>query len=203
MKITRTFFTLMAGLAALLFTGYSLPSYAQSAPPAPASASTAAAPTAVQTENEPGFTVVGLSVRTSRDKEANGSGQIPQLWQQAMQDGSLQSIPNRADGETIALYTDYSGPDNDEYTYVLGVKVTAADKIPDGMVAVKVPAGKYAVVASETGSLPQVIPQLWQRVHAMDAKELGGERAFKTDVQTFPADFDWQDTHTTLYLGLK
>src|SRR5271170_5460945 len=58
-------------------------------------------------EDQPSFTVVGVSVRTDNRKEAGGTGQIPSLWTRAMQDGTFDSIPNRADSNILAVYSDY------------------------------------------------------------------------------------------------
>jgi len=160
-------------------------------------------PSAVTTDTQPAFTVLGYWVRTSGQKEAGGSGLIPQLWQRVMEEGLLDNVPHRADTNFTAVYTDYSSDQNGEYTYVLGDRVTSVDKVPDGMMAVTVPAGKYAVIASDTGSLPDVLPKLWQRIFAMSPAQLGGERAFKADYEIFPEGFDWQNAQIAAHLGLK
>ncbi|MGD0369056.1 MAG: GyrI-like domain-containing protein, partial [Acidobacteriaceae bacterium] len=81
--------------------------------------------------------------------------------------------------------------------------VTSADKIPDGMVARTVRAGKYSVVASETGPPQEVIPALWQRIAQMTPRQLGGARAYQTDFETYGAIVDWGNMQTTAHLGLK
>lgn len=160
-------------------------------------------PSAVTTDTQPGFTVVGLSVRTDNQKEAGGAGLIPQMWQRAMQEGSLENLPHRADNNITVVYTDYASDQSGEYTYVLGVRVSSVEKLPDGMVVVKVPAGKYAEVESEQGSLPEVLPRVWQRINTMSEAELGGKRAFKADYEVYPEGFDWQNAHIPVYVGLK
>jgi predicted transcriptional regulator YdeE len=167
------------------------------------SPSTSPAPTPVKVEDEPSFTVIGVSVRTSGEKEAAGTGEIPGVWMRAMQDGTFERIPNRADDKILAVYTDFASDRKGEYTYVLGMRVSAADKVPDGMTAITVPAGKYVVVESEKGALPEVMPRVWQRIAAMPPKELGGERVFKTDYEVFPAGFNWQDVQVEVHAGIK
>ncbi|HEX5235533.1 MAG TPA: GyrI-like domain-containing protein [Silvibacterium sp.] len=169
--------------------------------PALAQAQAGASP--VTAESQPGFTVVGVSVRTDNQKEAGGTGLIPQMWQKAMQEGVLENIPHRADNNLTVVYTDYGGTQSGEYTYVLGVRVTSVDKVPQGMVEVNVPAGKYAVVQSEKGPLPEVLPKVWQRISAMTPAELGGQRAFKADYEVYPEGFNWQDAQIPVYIGLK
>jgi predicted transcriptional regulator YdeE len=157
---------------------------------------------AVASQTQAAFTVIGLSVRTDNQKEAGGNGLIPQMWQRAMQEGLLENIPHRADNNLTVVYTDYTAKPG-EYTYVLGVRVSTVDKLPDGMISVNVPAGKYAIVDSDKGSLPEVLPKVWQRIFAMPATELGGERAFKADYEVYPEGFDWQNAQIPVYLGLK
>ena len=134
MKTFRVFVAFVLGLAVMLSLGIPKPAMAQTTP------------SAVRTETQPGFSVVGISVPTTREKEAGGNGEIPQLWQRVMQQGLLENVPHRTDNNLTVVYTDYSNDANGEYTYLLGVRVSGVDKVPDGMVVVNVPAGKYAVV---------------------------------------------------------
>jgi predicted transcriptional regulator YdeE len=191
MKIRRVVATFLAGFSFALSLTIAMQARAQST----------ASP--VTTEAQPGFTVVGFSVRTDYQKEADGKGEIPQLWQRVMQEGSLESVPHRSDNNLIAIYTDYSSDEKGEYTYVLGVRVSSVDKVPDGMIQVNVPTGKYAIVDSEKGPLPDVMPKVWQRIWTMPAAELGGQRAFKTDFEVYPEGFDWQDAQIAVHVGLK
>jgi predicted transcriptional regulator YdeE len=165
--------------------------------------SPAAAPAAPKVEDQPSFAVVGVSVHTSGAKEAGGNGEIPALWTRAMQDGTFERIPNAADNKILAIYTDYSSDPNGEYTYVVGKRVTSADKAPDGMIAVTIPAGKYAVVESEKGALPDIMPKVRMRIQGMTAGELGGTRTYKTDYDVFPTGFNWQDTQVEVHVGIK
>jgi predicted transcriptional regulator YdeE len=158
---------------------------------------------AVRTEDQPAFSVIGIEVRTSNAKEAGGNGEIPQLWQRVMQEGLLEKIPGRADGGPIAVYLDYDKEEKSDYTYLLGARVTSGEKVPDGFVAVTVPAGKYAVLLTDQGALPEVMPKAWRRVWAMPAAELGGKRAFKIDYEQYPAAMDWQNAQVEIHLGLQ
>jgi predicted transcriptional regulator YdeE len=114
----------------------------------------------------------------------------------------MDRIPNRADSNILAVYTDYASDQNGKYTYCWA-RVTSVDKVPDGFVAVRIPAGKYAVVQTDKGPLPDVMPKMWQRIYAMPAQALGGERAFKVDYEVYPAGFDWQNAQIDVHLGLK
>ncbi len=151
------------------------------------------------------FSVVGVEARTSGERELSGEGQMSGLWEKFFHEHILEKIPNRADPNTYALYTDYSHDRMGEYTVILGAKVKDKSTIPAGMVLKTVPAGQYAVLTSEKGPAETVIPSAWQRVWALEDKDLlGGKRAYKTDFELYrPHATDPQNTQADLYVGLK
>jgi predicted transcriptional regulator YdeE len=176
-----------------------IPGFAQTSV---APASPAATP-AVQDQQQDGFTIVGLTVRTTNDKEAGGQGEIPELWQGVMQGDKLSQVPNRVSDDLVVVYSDYASGSTGEYNYTLGVRVSSADKVPDGFVARKIQGGKYAVIHSEEGPPQQVIPALWQKISQMNPQQLGGQRAYRTDFETYPDITDWGSIQMTAHIGLK
>jgi predicted transcriptional regulator YdeE len=170
---------------------------------APSSNSAQAAPAPVATEDETSMTVIGISVRTNNEKEASGNGEIPALWQRLMQQGLLDQISSRAPGGPVAVYSDYVKDEKSDYTYTVGARVTTADKVPDGFVVITVPAGRYAVVKTDQGPLPVIMPKAWQRIWALSPAELGGTRAFKVDYEIYPETMDPQNAQVEIHLGLK
>ncbi len=185
--------------------GFALHGSAQTAgtpAPAPAPLPAAAAP-AIQDQQQDSFTVVGLTVRTTNEKEAGGQGLIPQLWQSAMDGEKLSQVPNRISDDLVVVYSDYASDHTGEYNYTLGVRVSSADKLPEGFVARKIQAGKYAVIQSDQGPPQEVIPALWQKINQMSPQQLGGARAYQTDFETYPDTADWGSIQMTVHIGLK
>ena len=195
----------IAGKASLPFALlFAVAGFAQSPSSAPAAPGTApAASAAPKVDDQASFTVIGVTVRTNNAKEAGGQGAIPQLWQNAMQNQTLDQIPNKASDGIVVVYSDYASDNTGDYNYTLGYRVTSADKVPDGMVARTIPAGKYAVLASETGAPQVVIPALWQRINGMTPQQLGGTRAYKTDFETYADITDFGNMQMTAHIGLK
>ncbi|MFZ0633758.1 MAG: GyrI-like domain-containing protein [Acidobacteriaceae bacterium] len=191
------FFTVRCALPLLL--ALALPGLAQnsSAPASPASAP------AVKDQQQDSFTVVGLTVRTTNDKEAGGQGLIPQLWQSVMGSDQLSQVPNRVGDDLVVVYSDYASDSSGEYNYTLGVRVSSADKVPDGFVARRIQAGKYAVIRSDQGPPQEVIPALWQKINQMSPQQLGGVRAYRTDFETYPDTTDWGSIQMAAHVGLK
>jgi predicted transcriptional regulator YdeE len=112
-------------------------------------------------------------------------------------------IPNRADQDLLAVYTDYQSDQTGEYTYLIGARVTSAADVPAGLTLKEIPAGSYAVLQTDKGPLPTVMPVIWKHIWSMSAKDLGGERAFQADYEIFPRGFDPQNAQITVYVGLK
>jgi predicted transcriptional regulator YdeE len=172
-------------------------------PASPASPVTPAAPAAPKIEDQASFTVVGVTVRTNNAKEAGGQGEIPQLWENAMQNGTLDQVQNKADDGLMVVYSDYASDNTGDYNYTLGYKVTSADKIPTGMVAKTVHAGKYSLLTSEQGAPQEVIPALWMRINSATPEQMGGARAYQTDFETYGNVVDFNNMQVTAHIGLK
>jgi len=149
------------------------------------------------------FTVIGISARTNNAKEAGPDGVIGKQWQKFFQEGVLARIPEKISPVIYAVYTDYESDHHGEYSYVIGASVKAGTKPPPGMVAVTVPAGSFAVISSDRGPLPQVVPAAWQRVFQLeDERQLN--RAYKADFEVYDQRAqNPQDAQVDLYLGVK
>ena len=158
-------------------------------------------PRAVQQEE---FTMVGIAVRTSNAEQMTEARPIGKQWERLFKEGVLAAIPNKADANIVALYTEYASDKDGAYTYVLGARVTKVESVPAGMVAKKVPAGRYALFTSERGPVQKVVVEVWQRVLATPKSALGGDRTYKTDFEVYdrraqnPAD-----SVVDLYVSVK
>jgi len=150
------------------------------------------------------FTVVGISARTTNAKEMTADGVIGKYWGRLFQDGLIAKIPNKADENIVAVYTDYASDHSGEYTYVLGARVKSASEIPEGMVAKTIPTGKYVVFTSEQGPAYQTVPQLWQKINSLPKTAPGGDRAYKADFEVYDERArDPQNTVVEVYVGVK
>jgi CubicO group peptidase (beta-lactamase class C family)/predicted transcriptional regulator YdeE len=151
-----------------------------------------------------GFTVVGISARTANAREMTPQGVIGPMWGRLFQEGILQKIPNKADPRIVAVYTDYASDHNGEYTYVLGARVTSDANVPEGMVARKVPPGKYAMFTSEKGLAPQVVPALWMKINSLPQGAVGADRVYGADFEIYDERaIDPQNLQMDVYVGIK
>ena len=151
-----------------------------------------------------GFTVIGISVRTNNAKEQTSDGQIGKTWQRLSQEKFLTNIPNKADKNIVAVYTDYAGDKNGDYTFILGAKVSSAKEVPAGMVAVKIPEGRYAKYTSETGAVYKVVPDVWKRIWDTSPSTPSGNRAYKTDFEAYDQRAaDPEKSQVDVYVGIN
>jgi predicted transcriptional regulator YdeE len=107
----------------------------------------------------------GLALRTSNERAFDD---IPRHWQRFQREWATRGIPGRRDGDLFAIYTVFAHPgvDNDgEYTMVIGAAVSADASPADGLVAVQVPAGRYALYDVERGH-PERVGERWRDVWA-------------------------------------
>jgi predicted transcriptional regulator YdeE len=151
-----------------------------------------------------GFTVVGIAVRTSNAKEMTPDGVIGKQWARLMQEGLPGKIPNRADKSVVAVYTDYASDNNGEYTYLLGARVTSDSNVPAGMVAKKIPAGRYAVFTSEKGRAAKVVPETWMRINSLPKSAVGGDRVYGADFEIYDERAaDPENSQVDVYVGIR
>jgi predicted transcriptional regulator YdeE len=150
------------------------------------------------------FTIIGIAARTSNAKEMSGEGVISDQWERVMAGGIIEQIPNRADQNILAIYTDYESDASGEYTFIIGAKVTSTDSIPEGMVEKEVPEARYAVFTSEKGPVWKVVPEVWQKIWSAPASELGGERVFAADFEVYDERAaDPQNAVVEVWVGIK
>jgi predicted transcriptional regulator YdeE len=154
---------------------------------------------------QPQFSVIGIQARTSNAKEMTGGGAIPKQWARFFKEGIADKIPHKVDSTIYAVYTGYASDRDGEYDFIIGMKVSSLSDVPPGMVAKKVPSGRYAIITSVKGPAAQVVPQAWQRVWSLeDNKHLGGTRAYKADFEVYDQrSQNPQESQVDLYLGLK
>jgi len=153
---------------------------------------------------EQGFTVVGISARTTNAIEMSGRGVIGNEWDRFMKDGLLGKIPHRVDSNILAVYTDYESDHSGAYTFILGARVSSAENLPPAMVVKEAPPGKYAVFTSARGPAAKVVPESWQHINSLPKSAPGGDRTYRADFEVYgPRAADLQHTQVDIYVGIR
>ncbi|GII00439.1 GyrI-like domain-containing protein [Planobispora takensis] len=133
--------------------------------------------------DRPETLVVGHAVRTSNAEEMDPArAKLPALWQRAGAPGAFAYVPGRVDENLYAVLTDYESDHHGAYTQIVGVAVRAFAALPEGMVAVRVPAVP-ALKLEARGPMPGALIDSWQQL--WKHTESGGTpaRAFTTDLE--------------------
>ncbi|MEV0201334.1 effector binding domain-containing protein [Nonomuraea sp. NPDC050691] len=127
--------------------------------------------------------VVGFAIRTTNADEMDPSrAKLPALWRRAGAPGAFAHVPGRIDENLYAVLTDYESDHNGAYTQIVGTGVRTVVRLPEGMVAVRVPAAKTLLFEAR-GQMPQAIVEAWQRVWAHTESGAAPARAFTTDLE--------------------
>lgn len=149
------------------------------------------------------FTVIGIEARTDNRREASGAGVIPGQWQKFFSQDIPRKIPNKTGSAFYAIYARYSSDHNGEYTYVVGAPVKDGTIPPEGMVAIRVAAGDYAVFTTDKGPLTRVIPAAWQNIFKLE-DEGKLRRQYQTDFEVYDERAqDPQNAEVDIYVGVR
>jgi len=143
------------------------------------------------------FAVVGIEVRTSNAREMTPEGVIGRHWERFAKENLKARIPQKAEANAIAVYSEYASDEHGEYNYLLGVKVSAIGEIPAGMVVRNVPTGRYAVFTSERGAAAKVVYETWQRIWA-EPRTSQYTRSYRADFEEYR-----DDGRVEIYIGVR
>jgi len=151
----------------------------------------------------PAFAVIGIEARTNNAKEATADGIIGRLWHRFIDDAMADRIPDKSDSNLYAVYSDYASDHNGEYTFTVGAPVKAKTAAPAGMVLKDIPAGRYAVITTQKGPFPKVIPEAWLEIFKFE-DEGKLNRSYRTDFELYnERALDPQNGQVDIYIGLK
>ncbi|MEV0384136.1 effector binding domain-containing protein [Nonomuraea sp. NPDC050643] len=127
--------------------------------------------------------VVGFAVRTTNAEEVDpGRAKLPTLWQRTGAPGAFAHVPGRLDENLYAVLTDYESDHNGAYTQIVGIGVRTVPRLPEGMVAVRVPAARSLKLVAR-GPMPQALVEAWQQVWKHTESGGAPSRAYTTDLE--------------------
>lgn len=112
-------------------------------------------------------------------------------------------IPDKTGPNLYAVYSEYASDHNGEYTFMVGAPAKQNVVAPSGLVLKHVPAGKYAVITTEKGPFPKVIPEAWLTIFELE-NQGKLKRAYQTDFELYDQRaLDPQNGQVDIYIGLK
>lgn len=146
-------------------------------------------------ENQKKTFFIGLELRTDNQK---CSLEMPAHKERFFNQNILAKIPNKINGNILAVYTDYEGDYTQPYSWILGTEVSSLDEIPAGLVGKVIPESKYAVFTTR-GEFPQGLIAAWQAIWQSNLS-----RSYTTDFELYSSSFDPQrHPEVKVYIAIK
>ena len=112
--------------------------------------------------------VTGIKIKTT-NQDGKAIQDIGMTWQKLFANGIYEKIPNKVNGKTIGLYTEYEGDYTKPYTFIAGAEVSKEVQIGEEIESIIIPKGKYAKFVI-TGDVQNSVGQAWQEIWNMDLK---------------------------------
>ncbi|MCX5773776.1 MAG: GyrI-like domain-containing protein [Fusobacteria bacterium] len=141
--------------------------------------------------------VIGIQMRTSNEKAMED---IPKLWNTFFTENIQENIPNKVNGNILAIYTDYEGDFTNPYTYILGCEVSSLMDIPKGMLEISIPSTRYEIFTAK-GKMPDKIVEMWQHIWS---PKINAKRTYMTDFEVYGDKYGCvENSEVEIYIGVK
>lgn len=119
-----------------------------------------------------GFKIIGIATRTT-NKDNKSKEDLGKLWERFFAENIVENIPNKSSNEILSIYTDYKSDFTDEYTAIIGLKVSTLDEIPNGMIGREFKADNFQKFIAK-GEMPKAVLDtwidIWQRNNELNRK---------------------------------
>ena len=139
---------------------------------------------------------VGISARTNNTDPEMGAI-ISGLWNRFYSEGIYASIPDKANGKALGIYTDYEGDEKSDYTTIVACVTTKMPQEKDKYTICQIPAGRYAKFVVH-GDMVQAVAEAWQTIWQLDLP-----RTFVCDYEEYQNDNMDGDAEIHIYVGLR
>ncbi|MCI8760285.1 MAG: GyrI-like domain-containing protein [Clostridia bacterium] len=140
--------------------------------------------------------ITGIRIKTT-NQDGKAMQDIGITWQKLFADGIYEKVPNKVNGKTIGLYTEYEGDYTKPYTFIAGAEVSREVKIGEQIESIMIPKGKYAKFVI-TGDVQNAVGQAWQEIWNMDLK-----RKYTCDFEEYQNNSkDMQKQEIHIYIAL-
>lgn len=140
--------------------------------------------------------VSGIRIKTT-NQDGKAIQDIGMTWQKLFANGIYEKIPNKVNGKTIGLYTEYEGDYTRPYTFIAGAEVSQKVQIGEEIESIIIPKGKYAKFVI-TGDVQNSVGKAWQEIWNMDLK-----RKYTCDFEEYQNNSeDMQKQEIHIYIAL-
>ena len=128
-------------------------------------------------------TLVGFKTRVKDDETM--SEKISNLWKKLYSEKGSKNIENRINDNAIGVYYNYSNENGFEYDCLTGCEVKdTIDKIPENMIKIQIPDGKYAKFVI-TGNPEKAVGEFWDKFWKELSEDFSDNRKYTYDFEEY------------------
>ena len=148
--------------------------------------------------------VIGFEARTSNSLEGDRvTAKIPGLWKRFFEERLEEKIPSRTHpGNLFGVYTNYESDHTGMYSLIVSAEVSSLDRVPEGMIGLTIPAGKY-LVFTVGGPIPDAVIQTWQNVWNYFSQSSEYRRAYTTDFESYRWNLGAGQTEAEIDIAIR
>jgi len=115
-----------------------------------------------------GFKIIGIASRTT-NKNNKAQQDLGKLWGQFFMDSVSDKIPNKVSNEILAIYTDYKSDFTEDYTTIIGIRVSSLDDIPAGLIGREFQGDNFQKFTAR-GEMPNAVVKTWIDIWSRDSE---------------------------------
>ena len=143
------------------------------------------------------FHLIGLKLdHRTTNKNLKAAVDCGMLWQQFESEKWFNRIPGKLDNQIYAVYYDYVGDHTDPFSFLIGCKVAADEKVPEGMSALHIPSNSYVKYLAK-GKMPDCIGEAWAKIW-----KSASNRLYQFDFEIYGSDsWDWNNASVEIYVS--
>ena len=102
-----------------------------------------------------------------------------------------------------SVYFEYESDHTGGYSYLFGEEVSSFDDVSEGLATYTIPEQTYRVFTTESGAMPNIVINAWQKIWQMNKEDFGGERAYKADYEVYDHRAqDHANAVVDIYIGI-
>ncbi|MFA9458425.1 AraC family transcriptional regulator [Halalkalibacter sp. AB-rgal2] len=154
---------------------------------------------------KPKLNIIGYELKT-KTVDGQNSRDIPQFWQQYMQNNLCSNIPNPLKPkEELGICTDFC-PETNEFVYIIGKEVEQGTKAPSGLVYREFPEMEYAVFTTPTAneeSFTSNIQSTWNYIFAEWFPQTDYEHNGTTEFELYDERCYGSEKEMDIYIPVK
>jgi len=151
--------------------------------------------------------LVGITARTNNANEMDSGlckipGVVSSYWEHNMADQIHHAIRS---GITYAVYTEFDGDENGDYTFFYGEEVASFEgQNESAFRTLSMASGRYQKFTSDRGPLPDIVISSWQKIWKMKAGDFAGDRTYLADFEVYDKRAaDPSNAIIDIYIGIR